>query len=114
MSISKREQAAVEEFVSRVVREVWPAVGLSAEGEATAAWSLYATVMANLQIIILKHGDAEIAANHANALLDHCAFITTIAACRSETEVRARMGMEAETVQERGTVGWTPAAEVKG
>lgn len=112
--ISKREQAAVEEFVSRVVREVWPAVGLSEEGMATAAWSLYATTMANLQIIILKHGDAEMAADHVKALLDHCAVITVIASCRSETEVCARMGMEAETVQARGTDGWKPAAEVKG
>lgn len=112
--ISKLEQDAVQSFVTLIVREVWPTAGLSEEAMATAAWSLYATTMANLQMLVLNHGDAEMLAGHRKALLDHNEVIAQIAACRTEGEVVAVMGMASETVQERGRREWTPSTEVKG
>lgn len=112
--ISKAEQQACELFVSMVVRELWPSTGLSEEARATAAWSLYATTMANLQILVLNHGDEKMLAGHREALRDHNAVIERLAACRTEAEVCAIMGMAAETVQHRGGDGWAPTTEVKG
>lgn len=108
------EQMLVEGFVQVVVRDVWPAAGIGEEAKATAAWSLYATTMANLQILAVTRGSAALQASHRQALLDHCEVIKRIAECRTEAEVLAHMGMEAETKQERGSDSWRPAAEVKG
>lgn len=112
--ITKREQVAVEEFVERVVREVWPAVGLSEEARATAAWSLYATAMANLTRLVLERGSVALQESHREALLDHNRVIEGIARCSTVPELYALMDMAAETTNRRSSEGWTAAAEVKG
>lgn len=112
--INEAESRAVEQFVQIVIRDVFPTAGLSEEARATAAWSLYATAMANLARIVLERGDAALLAAYREALLDHNAVIAGIAKAGTVAELYALMDMAAETTQRRGTDSWRPAVDVKG
>jgi hypothetical protein len=109
----KKEQRAVQEFISAVVREIWPRMGLTNEGVATAAWSLYATTMANLSMNVLRSGDKAAIEEHREAIREHCALMLAVAAATSPSAVTAHMNMSSETTQKLGQ-GWTSTTDVKG
>lgn len=112
--INQAEARAVELFVQTVIRDLFPSAGLSEEARATAAWSLYATAMANLTRIVLERGSPALRAAHREALLDHNAVIASLAKAETVGELHALMDMAAETTQRRGTDSWRPAVDVKG
>ncbi len=112
--IDSAEQRAVEQFVEVIVRDVWPTAGLSEEARATAAWSLYATTMANLTRLVLERGSPALQASHREAMLDHNKVIEGLARCSTVAELYALMDMAAETTNRRRSDGWRPAADVKG
>jgi len=110
----KIDRRGVEAFVESTIRVVFPALQLSRQGIASAAWSLYISQMANLQVEILEHGhSSDLLEQHRKAVEQHGQVIKALLATTTVHEVDAVMGMFSEASQSFGEE-WKPTTEVKG
>ncbi|MHB1260347.1 MAG: hypothetical protein ACYC2H_01390 [Thermoplasmatota archaeon] len=111
---------AVQEFVSVVIREIFPSIGLTPLGAITASWSLHTTVMFNILAGLHELPDAgdraAALAAFRESVQDSIDKLHAITGAQSLPELEATMRMMAQSVSPDRNKGWqeTGSNKVRG